>query len=177
MFHVRWPKALSAPRTQSVGGLAMVALLAVSGWLWFSVFYQAPHRLAAQPAAECQKFKDMMDHSTKKASAIFDGLYEVTVGYDANNVPNGDVYNAWAAAMQRDAAQITGQGELAQIARHLADDSRLVADLVVRAGMDPSPDVDENHQDWVMQYNEISADFNIARNDFRVDCPGMQLGG
>jgi hypothetical protein len=175
MSHARWPKALSTQRIQWIGALAMAALLAVSGWLWFSLFYQAPHRLAEQPAAECQKFKDMMDHSTNSATSIFNRLYEVIPGYDENNVPNGGDYNAWASTMQLDAAQITGQGDLAQLARLLAHDSQEVAGLFLKAGMDPSPDVEETHQDWVKRYNEISADFNIARAVFSAHCPGMQL--
>lgn len=175
MFHARWPKALITQRIQWIGALAMAPLLAVTGWLWFSLFYQAPHRLADQPATECQKFKDMMDHSTKSATSIFMRLYEVLPGYDANNGPNGGDYNAWASTMQLDAAQITGQGELAQVAKFLADDSHAVAGLFLAAGMDTSPDVEENHEDWVKRYNEISADFDFARVVFHAHCPGMQL--
>ena len=139
-----------------------MVILAVIAGLW--VFLHAPARLHDQRDPDCQKFKDMMGHSKHTTDKI-----------RLEYVPNADDLKKWASTMQRDAAQITGESELAQQASILANDSKELDKLFLEAQSDGSPDVEDSRPGWMTNYNRISADVTIALAAFKFHCPGMEV--
>src|ERR1700676_2559603 len=118
MFHASWPTALCTRRIRWIALIRCIAALvmalsAVTAGMW--VFRHTPDRPADRRDPNCQKFHDMLKDSSDAAGSIYTRFDNKAGVYEGDFI-------LWASTMQHDAAQITGPGDLAQVAGQLADD-------------------------------------------------------